>query len=71
MGRQIRFHIVQEDANELINLIYSKGGIIINENENVVWPVKGLASIKKIDLRHVSNEKGLPDMRIKKCRGSP
>lgn len=44
---------------------------IINENENVVWPVKGLASIKKIDLRHVSNEKGLPDMRIKKCRGSP
>lgn len=34
MGRQIRFHIVQEDANELINFIYSKGGIIINENEN-------------------------------------
>ena len=34
MGRQIRFHIVQEDANELINLIYSKGGIIINKNEN-------------------------------------
>lgn len=32
MGRQIRFHIDQEDANELIDFIYSKGGIIINEN---------------------------------------
>lgn len=32
MGRQIGFHIDQEDANELIDFIYSKGGIIINEN---------------------------------------
>jgi hypothetical protein len=47
MGRQIRFYITQTDAKDLIDLIYSNGGVLISTAGD---------ELTKDDLEHIADD---------------